>query len=157
MAFDWGKFLSGASKVALEVGVAYASYKVVEQQVDYLLMLPPEEAGMQLISAVPRMNDDSYNAFFQVLSMKARTYDYAQALLNLTSYIRNASGNVAQLLSEPVSEASDILTGMMMRQEPWARMIYAHLLQLYGQLDGTPGMKAQAIYGRLAAANILPG
>lgn len=157
MSFDWGKFLGEAAKVTLVVGAAYANYKAVEQQVDYLLRLSPEEAGMEIISGVPRMDDDAYNSFYQMLSMRANYSDYAQALLRLTSYVRNASENVAQLLSEPVGEAVDIIEGMMMRQDPWARVVYAYLLQLYSQVDGKTGMKAQAVYGRLAAANILPG
>lgn len=158
MSFDWGKFLGDVGKLAVAGGAIYVGYKVIEQEVDKLLMMSPEDAGAHIIAVVPKMNDDAWNAFRSVLVMKARTSDYAQALLSLASYVRNAMENIAQLLVEqPIGEAADILAGMLYRQEPWARYVYAQVLSLYGNTSGMAAMKAQAVYGRLAATNILPG
>jgi hypothetical protein len=157
MSFDWGKLLGGVVKVAAAGGAAYVGYKAVEHEIDKLLLMEPEAAGQQIIASVPHMNEDAWKGFQTVLSIKAQSSDYAQALLRLASYVRNAMQNVHQLLTEQqVGEAVDILTGMLYRQDPWGRAVYAYVLDLYSQSSGMTGMKAQAVYGRLSADNILP-
>lgn len=79
--YDWRQFFSDAAKVAFEVGKAYASHQVKEDEIQQLLSLSLEDGMRVVFQSVPPMDNDTCLDFQRRLSVRASTNEKAQVYL----------------------------------------------------------------------------
>lgn len=148
----WDDLFSGLLELAVDAavvgGAAYLVSKTADQGIDELLNTPEEEAVPTLADAVPRMDSETWELFYNRFYAKAQRNDYAQCLLAFSVCVRKAAGEIGQLLGYSVQEAVSIITDVFPQKDDIEKLAFFGALNTYAGEN----IKAKAIFGRLQAA-----
>ncbi len=148
----WDEFFSGLAELALGAavvgGAAYAVSKTMDKGIDDLVKISEEEAIPMLTDAVPKMDADYWELFSGSLLVKAEHNDYAGCLLGFAVCVREAAGEIEQLLGYSVQEAISIIADVFPQKDDIEKLAFFGTLNTYADEN----VKAKAMFGRLQAA-----
>lgn len=154
---DWGKLAANSFKIGV-IGLQFADTflktKAASDLITSLINASPEEAGTWILVNIPQMDEDQWTGFANLLATRARVDRYAQELYRFAHYVYNANANMQELLTQPVSEATDVIAGMFSSPDPGDQVVYSSLLILYANANN---MKAKSILGHLNRRGLLSG
>ncbi|OQW91110.1 MAG: hypothetical protein BWK78_05485 [Thiotrichaceae bacterium IS1] len=148
---DWGDIFAGLAELAVGAavvgGVACAVSSSMDKGIDQLVKTSEEEAIPELADQVPRMDNDTWNLFYDRLTVKAQHNDYARGLLAFSICVRRSMAEIEQLLSYSIQEALSIITEVFPQKEEIEKLAFFGTLNTYAGEN----VKAKAIFGRLQA------
>ena len=144
----WNDLLGLAVGAAVVGGVGYALCKSVDSGIEQLLHTSEDEALPAIAAAVPRMDDNDWTLFAQRLAAKAQCHDDARGLLAFAICVRNAAGEIEQLLAYSLQEAFEILAAVFPQKDELEQLAFVGTLHTYAEQN----IKARAIFTRLQAA-----
>jgi len=148
---DLNDFFMGLAEVAVGAavvgGVAYAVSKDMDNGINQLLKAPEDEAIPALSDMIPRMDQDNWSLFYNNLSARTQSSDYAQGLLVFSVCVRNTMNEIEQLLSYSVQEAFSIIIDIFPQKEEIEKIAFWGTLNTYAGEN----VKAKALFSKLQA------
>jgi hypothetical protein len=148
----WDDFFSGLAELAVDAaivgGAAYLVSKSMNQRIDELVNISEEKAIPALADAVPRMDNEHWEFFYNRLYAKAQYNEYAGGLLVFSACVRKAMGEIEQLLRYSVQEAVSLIADVFPQKDDIEKLAFFGTLNTYAGEN----IKAKAIFGKLQAA-----
>jgi len=142
---------SGLAELAVDAaiigGAAYLVSKSMDQRIDDLVRIPEEKAIPTLADAVPRMDSENWELFYNRLHAKAQCNEYAGGLLVFSVCVRKAMGEIEQLLRYSVQEAVSLIADVFPQKDDIEKLAFFGTLNTYAGEN----IKAKAIFGRFQA------
>lgn len=106
---DWTNLLGGVAQLSVVGNVADAIIKTRDAFINQILAQPIQHAVQFLIREVPRMEQETWQIFFQHFHQRAEQSDYAFKLLLFADNVHTISLTVQQLVLRPVPQAKAVL------------------------------------------------
>ena len=146
---DWGKLFGGLVGGADAAGSADESAEWTVRRVDKFIaeleQASDQDAVQTITAAVPKLDDDSWELFASRLDRRAELSGRVSGLVQYARCVRNALGEVQQLLSYEIPEAFDILLNALPTKSDPEKLAFVGTLAMLAQSDA----KARALIGQL--------